>query len=169
MRKREKEKEIPKKEVDHGPFLLRCNIGGIYFDNCLCDTGASTCMLSFSCFARLRYEDQNKLEPCEYDVKMADNHLSSPLGMIKDLVINIDGLRFPINCVVMKGGLNDEELFILGRSFLKTSKANMDMANGILTITNGEKIYEKHMYIYPKVPKDYFKNKTLAKRIEEFG
>lgn len=72
-------------------------------------------------------KEMKKLEPYDKNITHEDNISISTLEKLKDLIVRVDKLQFPMYCVVMKCGMYDDELFILERSFIITSNANMDM------------------------------------------
>lgn len=86
-----------------------------------------------------------KLEIYDYNVKFPNNILTSPLGMLRSIVVKLEDLAFHIDFVILKGFTNDEELLIFGKSFTKTSEVILHMEKGILTLTNGKKTFEQQM------------------------
>lgn len=89
-------------------------------------------MMYFSYFVKLRLKETKKLERHYVNITLVKNKETSPLRILKDLIVKVDKLQFPMDFVVMKGGMYDEELFILERSFLVTCNANMNMSKGVL-------------------------------------
>lgn len=70
----------------------------------------------------------------------ADLSVTHPLGIIQDVWVHVDGLTFPADIVVidMKGDSGGS--VILGRPFLTTGKAKLDVEIGELVLKFKEKV-----------------------------
>ena len=69
---------------------------------------------------------------------MVDRSLTYPQGNLEDVLIKVDKFIFPINFVVLEMEEDKEVLIILGRPFLATEQALIDVKNGELTLRVGD-------------------------------
>ncbi|XP_021774615.1 uncharacterized protein LOC110738511 [Chenopodium quinoa] len=103
----------PPKLKDPGSFSIPCHIGNVFIDKALCDLGAIVSVMpSFVC-SRLNMGD---LKVTNITLQMADRYVKYPLDMAEDTQIPI----------------------ILGRPFLHTTGAIIDVKNGKLTLSVGD-------------------------------
>jgi hypothetical protein len=58
---------------------------------------------------------------------MADMTKATPLGVVDNVVIKIDRFLFPVDFIVIDMANIPKEDFILGRPFLATSRAQIDV------------------------------------------
>ncbi|MCI10642.1 hypothetical protein A2U01_0031736, partial [Trifolium medium] len=82
---------------------------------------------------------------------MANKSVVNAAGMIKDVLVQVNDLAFPVDFVVIDIDLANEKDIILGRPFLATSQACIDMKKGEVTIKMNEeerthKVYNKMSY-----------------------
>ena len=80
------------------------------------------------------------LYPTDIIVQLANLSLVRPLGLVKDVVVKIDGLPFPtdFNMVNVNTFTPPSQLFVLlGRSFLEMVKVAIDVDKGSLRIKQG--------------------------------
>ena len=77
--------------------------------------------------------DMLDLPPLEHyylDVHLADNAKKKPCGRINDVLIMVNNNLFPIDFVVMNIECNASCPIVLGRHFLRTVGAIIDMREG---------------------------------------
>jgi hypothetical protein len=70
------------------------------------------------------------LEKCYFDVPLADVAKKKPLGRINDVLIMVSNNLVPVNFLVMDVECNASCPIILGRHFLRTVGAIIDMKEG---------------------------------------
>ena len=95
--------------------------------NALCDLGASISVIPKKLYDIL---DLPPLEHCYLDVQLADNAKKKPLGRIADVLIMVNNNLVPIDFVVMNIECNASYPIVLGRPFLRTVGAIIDMKEG---------------------------------------
>jgi hypothetical protein len=61
------------------------------------------------------------------DVGPADGTSRKPLGMVRNMLIYIDGVKFEINVIFSKDKKGQDYPLILGRSFMETAKSLVDL------------------------------------------
>ncbi|GJT41586.1 reverse transcriptase domain-containing protein [Tanacetum coccineum] len=71
--------------------------------------------------------------------KLADRSISRPIGVAKDVFIKVGKFHFPADFVVVNFDADPQLPLILGRSFLKTGRALIDVYAGELTLRVGNK------------------------------
>jgi hypothetical protein len=72
------------------------------------------------------------LEKCYFDVPLADVVKKKPLGRINDVLIMVNNNLVPIDFLVMDVECNVSCPIILGRPFLRTAGAIIDMKEGTI-------------------------------------
>ncbi|MCI25518.1 hypothetical protein A2U01_0046709, partial [Trifolium medium] len=98
----------------------------------LCDIGSSVNVMPLSLAKAF-----NLKEPTEGTVKeltLADQSTIHSKGDIEDVVVRIIDLKFPADFMILDVEEDKEHPIILGRPFLATAKAIIDMGEGELTI-----------------------------------
>ncbi|XP_057789740.1 uncharacterized protein LOC131006598 [Salvia miltiorrhiza] len=115
------------KKKDPGSFTIECEIGGELFPEALCDLGASVNVMPISVFKRLGIGD---LKPTSMEIQMADRSRVKPRGKLEDIFVKVDKLVFPTDFLVLDIPEDANPLLILGRSFLATGRAMIDVPNG---------------------------------------
>jgi hypothetical protein len=72
------------------------------------------------------------LENCYFDVPLADVAKKKPLGRINDVLVMVNNNLFPIDFLVLDMKYNASCPIILGRPFLRTFGAIIDMEEGTI-------------------------------------
>jgi hypothetical protein len=84
------------------------------------------------------------LEPTSMCLELGDNSIGYPLGIAEDVPVKVRHHFIPIDFVVLEMGERDNPPLILGRPFLKTVGATIDVGNGEINFDiNGEKSFFK--------------------------
>jgi hypothetical protein len=80
------------------------------------------------------------LEPTGMCLELGENSIRYPLGIAEDLPMKVGHHFIPIDIVVLEMGEREKPLLILGRPFLKTVGATIDVGKGeIMFDINGER------------------------------
>nr|GFD05890.1 reverse transcriptase domain-containing protein [Tanacetum cinerariifolium] len=90
----------------------------------LADLGASINLMPYSMWKRLSLSD---LTPMCMTLELADRSITSPVGIAEDVYVKVGSFDFPADFVVVDFDANPRVPLILGRSFLKTGKAQIDV------------------------------------------
>ncbi|KAK6147887.1 hypothetical protein DH2020_018799 [Rehmannia glutinosa] len=125
------QRKLPQKLRDPGSFTITCTIGDSYFNKALCDLGASINLMSLSVFRKLGL---GEITPSTITLQLADRSLTYPRGVIEDVLIKVDKFIFPADFVVLDMEEDHEMPLILGRPFLATGRALIDVQRGELTL-----------------------------------
>ncbi|XP_070048986.1 uncharacterized protein [Nicotiana tomentosiformis] len=119
----------PKLE-DPVAFTIPCIIGSADFAKALCDLGESINLMSYSVFNTLGI---GQPRPNSMRLQMANRTMKRPLGIIDDVLVRVDKFILPPNFVILDCEVDYEVPIILGRHFLATGKALVDVEAGELT------------------------------------
>jgi hypothetical protein len=95
----------------------------------LCDLGASISIMPRKIYDMLGLPP---LENCYFDVPLFDVAKKKPLGRINDVLIMVNNNLVPINFLVLDVECNASCPIILGRPFLRTVGAIIDMKEGTI-------------------------------------
>nr|GEV22269.1 reverse transcriptase domain-containing protein [Tanacetum cinerariifolium] len=125
-------KKLPKKLGDLGKFLNPCDFPGMAECLALADLGASINLMPFSMWKRLSLPD---LTPICMTFELADRSISRPVGVAEDVYIKVGSFHFPADFVVVDFDTDPRVPLILGRSFLKTGRALIDVFEGLTSLT----------------------------------
>jgi hypothetical protein len=124
--KLEREASIPKKLEDGWEPIIKMKVKD--FDcNALCDLGASISVMPKKIYDML---DLPPLKNCYLDVNLADHSTKKPLGKVDNVRITVNNNLVPVDFVVLDIECNASCPIILGRPFLRTVGATIDMKEG---------------------------------------
>ncbi|CAM9000390.1 unnamed protein product [Rhodiola kirilowii] len=129
---------LPKKLKDPGSFSIPIKIGDICINDALCDLGASISLMPYSLCSKL---DMGTLTPTSISLRLADRSSRIPKGILEDVPIKVGNFYIPVDFFVLEMEEEKETPIILGRPFLATAGAVIDVRQGslVLNISN-EKI-----------------------------
>ncbi|GJW48484.1 reverse transcriptase domain-containing protein [Tanacetum coccineum] len=127
--------KLPKKLGDPGRFLIPCEFSGINTCNALADLGASINLMPYSVWKDLSLPE---LTPTCMTLELADRSITEPIGIAKDVRLMVGKFQFPADFVVVDFEPDPRVPLILGRSFLKTSHALIDVYEGEITLRVGK-------------------------------
>ncbi|XP_021982312.1 uncharacterized protein LOC110878308 [Helianthus annuus] len=128
--------KLPQKKIDLGSFTILCLIGGSPISNVLVDLGASINLMPASMFNRLGL---GKPRPTRMSIQLADSLVKYLQGVMENLLANVGEFIFPADFVILDMEEDTEIPLILGRPFLATAWAMVDMSDGRLTLRLGDK------------------------------
>ncbi|XP_075499265.1 uncharacterized protein LOC142537653 [Primulina tabacum] len=100
----------------------------------LCDLGASINHMPLSVFRKLGLGEP---KPTRMSLQLVDRFVKYPWGVIEDVLVKIDKFIFPADFVVLDMEEDMEMPLILGRPFLATGKALIDVQEGKLRMLLG--------------------------------
>ena len=122
--------KIPPKLKDPGSFDIPCHIGNFNF-MALCDLGASINLMPFSVYRKLGV---GEVKPTSVSLQMADRSLKRPRGILEDVLVKVNKFIFPADFIILDMEEDEHLPIILGRPFLATGKALIDVQKGDLTL-----------------------------------
>jgi len=77
-------------------------------------------------------------KPCDLSLILADRTLRKPYGMLEDLPIKINGVEVPTDFIVLEMDEEPKDPLILGRPFLATVGAVIDVKQGKIDLNLGK-------------------------------
>ncbi|XP_070010937.1 uncharacterized protein [Nicotiana sylvestris] len=120
---------------DPGAFTIPCTTGSADFAKALCDLGESINLMPYSIFKTLGI---GQLRPTSMRLQMVDRTMKRLLGIIDDVLVRMDKFILPADFVILDCDVDYEVPIILGRPFVETGKALVDMEAGELTFRVGD-------------------------------
>jgi hypothetical protein len=124
------------KQKDPGCPTIPCSVCSFNFEKALCDLGASVSVMPRDVFKKLRLP----LEPTGMCLELGDNSIRYPLGIAEDVPVKVGHHFISVDFVVHEVGEREKSPLILGRPFLKTMGATIDVGKGeIMFDINGER------------------------------
>ncbi|XP_048498107.2 uncharacterized protein LOC125496634 [Beta vulgaris subsp. vulgaris] len=136
--KTEKEEPInklPEKLGYPGSYSIPVKLGDIAIKNALCDLGASVSLMPLSICKKL---NMGELKPTRISLQLADRTMKFPLGILEDVPLRVGKFFIPCDFVVMEMKEDAQVPIILGRHFLATAGAIIDMKKGKITFEVGD-------------------------------
>ncbi|GJZ21361.1 retrovirus-related pol polyprotein from transposon TNT 1-94 [Tanacetum coccineum] len=126
---------IPRKEKDPGSFTLPCFINNVCFDNALVDLGASISVMPLSTYLNLGL---GELAHTKLTVELADRTVKYPKGIAENVLVGIGKFVFPVDFIILDMPEDIKVPLILGRPFLSTARAKIDVYKRKITLRVGE-------------------------------
>ncbi|XP_075507395.1 uncharacterized protein LOC142544222 [Primulina tabacum] len=122
---------LPQKLQDPREFVVPCEIGSQSVKKAICDSGASVNIMPSFLYEKLGL---SRIKPTGLSLQMADKSVRTPLGIVEDVELKIDKIRLLADFVVLDMGNSQNVRAILGRPFLATAGAVIDLRQGKLTM-----------------------------------
>lgn len=123
--------KLPPKLQDPGSFTIPCSIEGQYCGKALRDLGASINLMPMLIFKTLGI---GEARPTTMSLQLADKSIAQPKGKIEDVQVKVDKFIFSVDFIILDFEADMEVPIILGRPFLATGCALIDVHNGELTM-----------------------------------
>ena len=125
------QRSLPVKMQDLNSFTIPCTIGNVEFKKALCDSGASINLMPLSTVKRLSL---GELTPTNMTLHMADRTMTQLEGVLEDVLMKVGKFIFLVDFVVMDMEEDTQIPLLLGRPFLPTGVALIDVKKGELTL-----------------------------------
>ncbi|GKA57133.1 putative reverse transcriptase domain-containing protein [Tanacetum coccineum] len=122
---------IPQKEKDPRSFTLPCFINNVCFDNALVDLGASVSVMPLSTYLNLGL---GEFAHTKLTVELADRTVKYPKGIAENVLVGIGKFVFPIDFIILDMPEDIKVPLILGRPFLSTARAKIDVYKRKITL-----------------------------------
>nr|XP_016498151.1 PREDICTED: uncharacterized protein LOC107816918 [Nicotiana tabacum] len=88
-------------------------------------------------------------------LQLADRSLAHPEGVIEDMLVQVGSFIFPTDFIMLDYEPDQEVSFILGRQFLATGRAIIDVCEGKMTMRVGDRVEVFNVYRAIKLPAHY--------------
>ncbi|KAM2806294.1 hypothetical protein COP1_046927 [Malus domestica] len=133
--------KLPTKCKDPGSFTIPCVIGNTSFESAMLDLGVSINVMPYSIYASMHL---GELKKDGVIIQLADRCNAYPKGVLEEVLVQVNHLIFPADFYVLEMDESDHSPtlpILLGRPFMKTARAKIDVFNGTLTMEfDGEDI-----------------------------
>ncbi|GJX24341.1 reverse transcriptase domain-containing protein [Tanacetum coccineum] len=128
-------KKLPEKLGDPGRFLIPCDF--LEFDSylALADLGASINLMPLSIWKKLQLPG---LTETKMVLELADRTISKPTGVAENVFVKVGKFYFPADFVVLDFIADPRVPLILGRPFLRTAHALINVYEGEITLRNDD-------------------------------
>ncbi|GJV38431.1 reverse transcriptase domain-containing protein [Tanacetum coccineum] len=140
-------KKLPEKLGDPDKFLIPCNFPGMDVCHALADLGASINLMPLSIWKKLSLPE---LTPTRMTLELADRSKTHPKGLAEDVYVKVGKFHFPTDFVVVDFEADPRVPLILGRSFLRTGRALIDVYEGELIVRSGDERLIFHVDKHPQ-------------------
>ncbi|GKF14633.1 reverse transcriptase domain-containing protein [Tanacetum coccineum] len=124
-------KKLLEKLGDPDKFLIICNFPGMDVCYALANLGASINLMPLSIWKKLSLPE---LTPTRTTLELADQSIIYPKGLAEDMFVKVGKFYFPTNFVVVDFKVDPRVSLILGRSFLRTGRALIDVYGEEITL-----------------------------------
>nr|GEY48764.1 reverse transcriptase domain-containing protein [Tanacetum cinerariifolium] len=131
-------KKLPEKHGDPGKFLIPCDFPGMEVCHALADLEASINLIPLSIWKKISLPE---LTPTRMTLELADRSITRPKGVAKDVFFKVGKFHFPNDFVVVDFEADPRVPLILGRSFLRTGRALIDVYGEEITLRVNDESY----------------------------
>nr|GEU91575.1 hypothetical protein [Tanacetum cinerariifolium] len=128
-------KKLPEKLGDPGRFLIPCDF--LKFNNCLAlaDLGASINLMPLSIWKKLRLPTLNDTKMV---LELSDRTISKPTSVAENVLVKVGKFYFLADFIVLDFIADPRVPLILGRPFLSTAHALIDVYEGEIILRRDE-------------------------------
>ncbi|GJU75521.1 reverse transcriptase domain-containing protein [Tanacetum coccineum] len=128
-------KKLPEKLGDPGRFLIPCDFSEFDSYLALADLGASINLMPLSIWKKLQLSG---LTETKMVLELADRTISKPTGVAENVFVKVGKFYFPADFVVLDFVADPRVPLILGRPFLRTAHALIDVYEGEIILRNDD-------------------------------
>ncbi|XP_015944695.1 uncharacterized protein LOC107469830 [Arachis duranensis] len=125
------QRDLPIKKKDPGSFHIPCAIRDTIIDRGFCDLGASINLMSLSLMKKLQI---NELKSTDVILQLANKTQKQAIGVVENVLVKVGRYFLPTYFVVLEMEENYLHPIILGRPFLATARAFIDVEQGKLIL-----------------------------------
>nr|GEY59987.1 reverse transcriptase domain-containing protein [Tanacetum cinerariifolium] len=127
-------KKLPEKLGDPGKFLIPCGFSELKC-KALADLGASINLMPLSVWKKLGLPD---LIPTRKTLELANRAICTPDEIARDVFVPVGKFTFPVDFVVVDYRSDPRVPLILGRPFLRTARALIDVYGEEMILRDGD-------------------------------
>nr|GEX60377.1 reverse transcriptase domain-containing protein [Tanacetum cinerariifolium] len=124
-------KELLENLGDPSKFLIPCDFLRIYVCHALADLGASINLMPLSIWKKLSLPERT---PTRMTLELANRLITCPKGVAEDVFVKVGKFHFPTDFVVVDFKADPRVPLIIGRSFLRTGRALIDVYEEEITL-----------------------------------
>nr|GEY89394.1 reverse transcriptase domain-containing protein [Tanacetum cinerariifolium] len=137
-------KNLLEKLGDPSKFLIPFDFPGMEVCHALADLGASINIMPLSIWKKLSLPE---LTPTRMTLQLANMSITRPKGVAKDVFVKVGKFHFPTDFVVVDFEADPRVPLIVGRSFLRTGRALIDVYEEEITLKYNPKS-SNHTLVY---------------------
>ncbi|GJZ44929.1 reverse transcriptase domain-containing protein [Tanacetum coccineum] len=127
--------KLPSKEKDPGSFTSPCDIGQLHINNALANLGDSISLMPYTMYEKLVLGEP---KATRMSLELAGRSIQYPRGIIENVLIKVDKFILLINFVILDMPEDSRVPIILGRPFLATARAMIDVFNKKIMLRVGD-------------------------------
>ncbi|XP_050908733.1 uncharacterized protein LOC127122436 [Lathyrus oleraceus] len=140
---------MPPKLKDRGSISIPCLIGNFVIDKALCDLGANVSLVPLSICEKLKL---GEVRPTRMSLPLADCFVKFSVSMLENIPVHIGQFYIPTDFIIMDIKEDSNIHITLGRPFLATAEAIIDVKKGKLTFEVKEEKVEFIISHFLKAP-----------------
>ncbi|GJY30205.1 reverse transcriptase domain-containing protein [Tanacetum coccineum] len=126
-------KKLPEKLGDPGKFLIPCGFSELKC-KALADLGASINLMPLSVWKKLGLPE---LISTQMTLELANREICTPVGIARDVFVPVGKFTFPVDFVIVDYESDPRVPLILGRPFLRTARALIDVYGEEMILRDG--------------------------------
>ncbi|GJY01272.1 reverse transcriptase domain-containing protein [Tanacetum coccineum] len=126
-------KKLPEKLGDPGKFLIPCGFSELKC-KALADLGASINLMPLSVWKKLGLPE---LISTQMTLELANREICTPVGIARDVFVPVGKFTFPADFVIVDYESDPRVPLILGRPFLRTARALIDVHGEEMILRDG--------------------------------
>ena len=116
---------------DPDSFTIPCSIGKYEFKKALCDSEPNINLMPLSMVQGLSFGEHT---PTTIILQTDDRSMAQPEGVLEDMLVKVGKFIFLVDFMVLKMKEHNQVPLLLGRPFLETGAALIDVKKGELTL-----------------------------------
>ncbi|XP_016673199.1 uncharacterized protein [Gossypium hirsutum] len=140
------QKKVAPKYKDQCMFAISCEIGNVGIKKAMCDLGASINVMPYPIYKLI---NAGPLKKTGVKIQLADRSVIYPERLLEEVLVKFNELVFPVDFYIINmeddNSTNSSDI-LLGRPFLSTASAKIDVRSGTLTMEFDGEIVEFNVY-----------------------
>ena len=104
------------------------------------------------------------MQAAKISLEMADSSRRQAYGQVEDVLVKVEGLYIPTDFIVLDTGKEEDESIILGRPFLATARAVIDVDRGEIVLQWNENSLVFKTQGFPSATMERKLEKLLSKQ-----
>ncbi|CAL1412984.1 unnamed protein product [Linum trigynum] len=126
--------KLLEKRRDPSSFIIPCMIGSLHVGKSLADLGARINVMPYKLFKKLGLGEPSNTR---MSIQLVDRSIVHPTGIAEDLIVVVGPFSYLVDFVILDINEDVDVPLILGRTFLATAKALIDVNDGKLILRAG--------------------------------
>ncbi|XP_020266173.1 uncharacterized protein LOC109841631 [Asparagus officinalis] len=141
--------KLPPKLKDPGSFSIPCVIGNVSINRAMYDLGASVSLMPMSICKKL---DTGDLKPTTISLQLEERSVKYEVCILEDVPIQVGKFFILVDFVILEIEEDSNILIILGRPFLATTGATINVKNERFSLNIGGEMVEFDLSNAMKLP-----------------